>query len=553
MADPATPDLPSPPIPGEPAIAPAAPPTVANPRIWVTPLLVALNVVGFAVEVALGCSPTDPTVPQLRAAGAEFGVSVVEGEWWRPITAMFLHSGVAHLVGNMIGLATVGLIAEPIFGAAFLLVLYLTSGLAGSLVSLSTHPMSIAVGASGAIFGVFGATLVSLARHKQMYVLRLPWWGRLYLVAFLGYNIYGGITTPEEHINVAAHAGGLVAGIFAGLLLGRDLAHPAEHLTGRIVASLGIAVALLAGGYLVEGRMVTDPTVHEYRGLVAAVACGTTSRDAKSAADREVAVEACSKAVALDPKSADLFVQRAGVYADLGKTDLAVADATAALVLDPDSKLALRVRLHANLVRRNVEGTEADCVLLLARVKEPGVLILDACTRMARALGDGAEERDRVDRWLAVTPTAPVPLFFRAQLNEKEGRFDESRRDFERVVAAAPDDATNLNALAWMDVMVGDFVGARTLADRAVSMVPDAGVFHGTRCFALAGLGEREPAHAECARAVALLPESFIYIGMLAFLDHRDEDAREAWRRASEDPSTASELAPWVARLPASG
>ncbi len=158
-----------------------------------------------------------------------------------------------------------------------------------------------------------------------------------------------------------------------------------------------------------------------------------------------------------------------------------------------------------------------------------------------------------MDRWLAVTPTAPVPLFFRAQLNEKEGRYEQSRKDFEGVVAAAPDDATNLNALAWTDVMVGDFASARALADRAVSMVPDAGVFHGTRCFALAGLGEREPARAECVRAVALLPDNLVYSGLLAFLDHRYQDARDAWRRAGEDPSTARELTAWVARLPAKG
>jgi rhomboid protease GluP len=515
------------------------------------PLLVGLNVVGFAVEVALGCSPTDPTVPQLRAAGADFGVSVVEGEWWRPITAMFLHSGASHLVGNMIGLVTAGSVAEEVFGGTFFLVLYLASGLAASLVSLSTHPMSTGVGASGAIFGVFGATLTFLGRHKQVHALRLRLWARLYLLAYVGWTVYSGITTPDEHIDVAAHAGGLVAGMLVGLLLTRDVARPADHGARRVVASVGIAGVLLVGGYLVEGRMVTNPSVLEYRKADAALACLTTSTRAKSAAEREAAVQACSKAVTLDPKSADMLVQRADVYADLGKSERAATDATAALALSPDNARALRIRLYANLVRQDIKGTEVDCALLLAKVKEPGVRILDACTRMSRAGGDRAQERERVDRWLAATPTAPVPLFFRAQLNEQEGRFAESRRDFEGVVAAAPDDATNLNALAWVEVALGDFAAARVLADRAVSMVPDAGVFHGTRCFALAGLGEAKEARAECARAVALLPENLIYIGMLAFLDHRYEDAREAWRRAGEDPGTARELAPWAARLPA--
>jgi hypothetical protein len=85
-------------------------------------------------------------------------------------------------------------------------------------------------------------------------------------------------------------------------------------------------------------------------------------------------------------------------------------------------------------------------------------------------------------------------------------------------------------------------------------MAPDAGVFHGTRCFALVGLDEPREAQAECARAAALLPENLTYLGMIAFLDHRYDEARRAWERASQDasqePSTARELGPWVARLP---
>jgi len=82
MAEPDTSHVLSTPAAGEPATPPAAPPTERpsspRPRIWATPLLVGLNVVGFAIETRLGCSPTDPTVPQLRAAGAEFG-----GPWSR--------------------------------------------------------------------------------------------------------------------------------------------------------------------------------------------------------------------------------------------------------------------------------------------------------------------------------------------------------------------------------------------------------------------------------------------------------------------------------------
>lgn len=521
----------------------------ATPRLWVMPMLVGLNIVGFAIETALGASPTSPTVPQLRAAGAEFGVSVMDGDWWRPVSAMFLHSGFSHLFFNMIGLVSVGLITEQVFGSLPFLFLYLASGLAASLVSLWVHPMSVSTGASGAIFGVFGACLVFLLRHRQTRVFRLPLWLRLPMIAFVAYTIYGGITTPDEHIDVAGHGGGLVMGMIAAVLLARDLARPAENLNRRVLASVGIAVALLIGGYVVEGRMGTNAEVHEFRAVQAAAACGTGWQDAKSTAAREAAVEACSAAIALEPKNAALLTWRASLYDDLDQEDLAVADANAALALKKGNGLAWRVRLHRDLVPAKAVAAEADCAAILEE-KEPGAAVLGMCARLALSRGDRAGARARLDRWVAAASSDAVPLALRCKLSEQEGRLGESRADCEAVVAERPADPTAWNYLAWVEVVLGDFAAARAHAERALSMGPEGGAYLGTRCFALAGLGDEKAARVDCARAVELLPDDLVDRGMLAFLDQRYDDARRAWQGAGEDPSIGRELAPWVARLP---
>jgi membrane associated rhomboid family serine protease/Flp pilus assembly protein TadD len=521
----------------------------AGGRIWATLLIVAMNVAGFVVETWLGASPTSPTVPELRAAGADFGVSVVEGDWWRPFTAMFLHSGIDHLTSNMLGLLAIGWVIEWAFGKAPFLFLYLASGLAASLVSLWVHPMAVSTGASGALFGVFGATAAFLVVHRANHAVSFPLWSRLLVLAFLANDVYGGLTTPDRSVDVAGHAAGFVTGVLAGVALTRDLSQRSQRVVWRLVA-FGLTVALFAGGVGVERRLRTDPEVRRFRALQAAVDCGRGSRDASSGAARELAIETCTKAIDLDPTSVDLLAQRASLYDDEKKADLAVADADAALALDRTNELALRVRLHAHLVQMKADAAHADCTALLGIVREPGVIILSACTRMARSQGDRAAERARVDQWLAIAPADPVAHFFRAQLNEREGQFVDSRKDFEAVVAVAGNDPTNWNCLAWVEVLVGDFSAARAHADKAVSGAPDAGAFRGTRCFALAGLGDSEDAHVDCTKAAELLPDSLIFRGMLAYLDRRYDDARQAWGGAGADPSVAREVAPWLAKLP---
>lgn len=120
--------------------------------------LISLNIIAYLFSALLSQSLIDMDMKTLVDMGALYGpYAVGEGEWWRLFTAMFLHGGMTHLLMNMFSLYLVGRGTEMYFDRKSYVSIYLFSGLLGGLVSLYIHPESVGVGASGAIFGVFGA------------------------------------------------------------------------------------------------------------------------------------------------------------------------------------------------------------------------------------------------------------------------------------------------------------------------------------------------------------------------------------------------------------
>lgn len=180
----------------------------ADPRL-VTKVLIGLNLAAFLVQQAVGNRFTNQFELIGQASYQLFGPveGVAEGQYYRLLTSMFLHGSVIHILFNMLSLWWIGGPLEAALGRARYLALYFVSGLAGSALSyLLTAPNKAVVGASGAIFGLFGATAVLLRRLN--YDMR-P------VIALLVINL---IFTFSPGFNIAwqAHIGGLVAGVVTG-------------------------------------------------------------------------------------------------------------------------------------------------------------------------------------------------------------------------------------------------------------------------------------------------------------------------------------------------
>jgi rhomboid protease GluP len=150
--------------------------------------------------------------------GANFGPATTDGEWWRLATAMFLHFGPMHLLMNMLALWDSGRLVERWFGTVRFVALYLASGLAGNLLSLVIQgDRAVSGGASGAIFGIYGALLAFLlSERKRLHAGEFRWmfWGA---AAFAIFALAFGFLIPG--IDNAAHLGGLLAGMGVGFVL----------------------------------------------------------------------------------------------------------------------------------------------------------------------------------------------------------------------------------------------------------------------------------------------------------------------------------------------
>jgi membrane associated rhomboid family serine protease len=211
-----------------------------SPELFFVFILIGLNVAVYLAMVVSGVDPAQPKIDSLIRWGADFGPrTITQGEWWRLFTSMFLHIGFLHLAFNMFVLWQAGPFVERLLGNIGFLMVYLVSGLAGGLASLAWHPFVVSAGASGAIFGVYGALLGFLLPRSDSVpsVVLLPI--ARSAVIFIGYNVVYGFI--HEGTDIAAHLGGLAAGFVCGLAMSLPLT--VESLPRRRMRQFAVAAA----------------------------------------------------------------------------------------------------------------------------------------------------------------------------------------------------------------------------------------------------------------------------------------------------------------------
>jgi rhomboid protease GluP len=215
-------------------------------RVPVTLLLIAANVLVFVTMLGFGTSLWHSDNSVQLAWGANFGPATKDGEWWRLGSALFLHFGIFHLAMNMLSLWDSGRLVERMYGPARFVLIYFCSGLSGNLLSLIAQgDNAISGGASGAIFGIYGALMVFLWRERgRLHPGEFKWlfWGAVgfsVVTIVLGFQVTG--------IDNAAHIGGLLAGILSGIVLTRPVEAGAATGFSRWLAAgaLSLSLALL--------------------------------------------------------------------------------------------------------------------------------------------------------------------------------------------------------------------------------------------------------------------------------------------------------------------
>jgi len=210
----------------------------------ITYTLIALNLIAYIATALFSANLAEMDTRVLVAFGALYGPLVfVYDEWWRLLSAMFLHGGMTHLLMNMFSLYIVGRPAEIYFEKRAFLAIYFSSGLIGAVASLAMHPQSVGVGASGAIFGLFGALAGFFLVHRE----RIGAQSKLFMKNFgviIALNVLLGLSIPS--IDMSAHIGGLVAGVIGGMML-------SYRPRWLLFYSVAMAVILLSTLFYLQG------------------------------------------------------------------------------------------------------------------------------------------------------------------------------------------------------------------------------------------------------------------------------------------------------------
>jgi len=253
---------------------PPPPPVRRRRRSWsyapATYVLVGINCLIFLVMLAHHVSASSPNLDQLMYWGADnAGNVLVKGEWWRIVTAMFVHVGWIHLLGNMWCLWNLGLLAEPMLGSAGIVAVYILTGAAGNLLStlvnwlrfnadwVNYHDLArfpAGAGASGAVFGIAGVLIILLKSKwlpvppRELHKLRRS------VILFAAINLVIGFTSSLDvivrHTGVSidnmAHLGGFMCGmIYAAPLVPRIGAPRDLFLFRRRAATVMVVMILV--------------------------------------------------------------------------------------------------------------------------------------------------------------------------------------------------------------------------------------------------------------------------------------------------------------------
>jgi len=211
-------------------------------RYKLTYMIIALNLLTYIISSFYSRDFVDMDLEVLVELGALFGpLTVLQDQWWRLGTAMFLHGGMTHILMNMFSLYLIGRGAEMYFDTKSYLSIYLFSGIIGGLVSLYMHPVSVGVGASGAIFGVFGALAGFFLAHKEEIAVQSKAFMKDFAI-IIGINLVIGFSITS--VDVSAHIGGLLAGFLGGFLLSKSVNFLSLYNSAMLLIAVVIAYYL---------------------------------------------------------------------------------------------------------------------------------------------------------------------------------------------------------------------------------------------------------------------------------------------------------------------
>ena len=237
-----------------------------------TYVLLAINIAVYLWMITHGVDGRNPSERDLLRYGANSTIFVLHGQWYRLLTATFVHVGIWHIAGNMWCLWNLGILGEPLIGPFGMVVVYMLTGIAGNLLSMAsnvvlfhwTHYLGVlyvpGAGASGAVFGIAGILIVLLSNRQ----LPFPWFElkrlRSSVIKFAGINLVIGLSTMFHNFGIridnSAHIGGFLSGLALGVpLVPRMTAGRERYLRRQKTTFLAACLVLALFGYWIANML----------------------------------------------------------------------------------------------------------------------------------------------------------------------------------------------------------------------------------------------------------------------------------------------------------
>lgn len=233
-----------------------------------TYLLLAMNIAVYLWMITHGVSWNNPSDYALHAYGANQPWSVLHDEWYRLLSATFVHVGLWHIAANMWCLWNLGILGEPLIGPWGMVAVYMLTGIAGNLLSMAwnvyhfaryheaAYLLQIGAGASGAVFGIAGILIVLLSNRR----LPFPWEElqrlRSSVIKFAAINLFIGLSTMVVNVGIRidnfAHIGGFLGGLALGVpLIPRMTAGRQRYLARQKITFAAACLVLSLVGYFI--------------------------------------------------------------------------------------------------------------------------------------------------------------------------------------------------------------------------------------------------------------------------------------------------------------
>lgn len=287
-----------------------------------TSLLMAINIGVFLAMPVFGVNPLSPSGEGLVRMGGNYGPLTIGGEYWRLLTAGFVHAGFLHIAINMWCLWSLGRLAERLFGSWQTLCIYLVTGVGGALLSIAYDPERLSVGASGAVFGIAGALIAGLKFGDFAISWREQRATLSSIVLFTVISFVWGMQSGST--DNMCHLGGFITGLLLGLPLG---AFARRHKL------LQLATVLVTAGVLfAAGRELTQ--THQGERYI------YQARKAMQQGDLTTAITLLEKYTATNGNDEEAWVWLGGAYTLTQQNTKAINAYQQALKINPDSEPA---------------------------------------------------------------------------------------------------------------------------------------------------------------------------------------------------------------------